>query len=270
MLYNSGGFMKNRPVAAIILGAGRGSRLKDIAPPYSKTILPVNALPVIGYATRAVESYVDKIILVAHPSTATNVYKALLESLQNDSVETRLTLQEKPLGMADAMGIGFSALEEDHTVVVVAGDNIILDDRNVKNTLDLVLDHSSHDSQCQLAWTFRELMPNEARRFSVYQEIGEGKGMLLEKPEDPPSKICWCGPVVFGSSREAMQRIQTLKLSPRGEYEATDLMNTYIRTGESRHIRLQGEWFDIGTPESLIEAQTVQSLQMLKMKKLAE
>ncbi len=249
--------MNNRPVAAIILGAGRGSRLKEIAPPYSKTLLPVHELPVIGYAARAVESYVDKIILVAHPSTATDVHRALLESLQHDSVETRLVLQEKPLGMADAMSIGFSALEEDQTAVVVAGDNIVLDDRNIKNVLELVQDQSKSDPQYQLAWTFRELPPDEARRFSVYQDFGKGKGKLVEKPEEPPSEICWCGPVAFHSSQEALRRLEKLKPSARGEYEATDLMNTYNMFGEAQHIKLLGRWFDIGTPKAYEEAQTI-------------
>lgn len=249
--------MSNRPVVAIILGAGRGSRLRGIAAPFSKTLLLINDLPIIGYAARAVESYVDSILVVAHPSNATDVYEAVTDSLQNRSVEVRLVVQKEPLGMADAMGIGFSELEEDHTVVVVAGDNIVLDDLNVKNTLDQVRNYSNCAAQYQLAWTFRELCPDEARRFSVYQEIGEGKGKLIEKPNNPPSMVCWCGPVAFRSSREASRRMQTLVPSSRGEYEATDLMNTYIMAGESKHIKLQGNWFDIGTPEALIKAQTI-------------
>jgi glucose-1-phosphate thymidylyltransferase len=156
--------------------------------------------------------------------------------------------------MADAMRVGFAALSEDHTVVVLAGDNIILDDRNVKNTIDLVKSTKSSTDYSKLAWTFLELSPDEARHFSVYQELSGGKARLIEKPKDPPSKICWCGPVAFSSSFDALKRIETLAPSSRGEYEATDLMNTYLINGESTHIRLLGKWFDVGTPESLKEA----------------
>ena len=190
----------------------------------------MNHIPVIGYAARSVELFVDRIVLVAHPMTATDVYQATLSSLRDKSKEIEVVMQSKSLGMADAMRIGFRALNEDHTVVVLAGDNIILDVNNVKNTLDLVRD-TENPRRNKLAWTFRELLPIEARRFSVYRETGEGKGELIEKPANPPSKICWCGPVAFHSSNEALIRIKSLSPSSRGEYEATDLMNTYISKG---------------------------------------
>lgn len=243
--------MSKRPTAAVILGAGRGTRLENIASPFAKTILDVNGLPVIGYAARAVEPFVDRIILVAHPTTANDVYKAISQSLRNPNREIEVALQTDPKGMADAMRVGFSALEEDFTVVVLAGDNIILDDRNIKNTFHLVSHMDKKDQPSKLAWTFRELWPDEARRFSVYRDLGGGTGELIEKPKDPPSKICWCGPVAFQSSQEALDRIKGLTPSQRGEYEATDLMNTFIMAGESTHIELLGEWFDVGTPESL-------------------
>ncbi|PID86747.1 MAG: hypothetical protein CSB13_02725 [Chloroflexi bacterium] len=249
--------MRVRSVAAIILGAGQGSRLREMAPPYSKTILTICDLPIIGYAVQAVEAYVDRIVLVAHPSTAEVVYEAMVASLRCETLETRVVVQNEPLGMADAMRIGFSALEGDQTAVVMAGDNIVLDDCNVRNVLALVDDQSSSASPCRLAWTHRELPPEEARRFSVYQDLGEGKGQLLEKPQEPPSKICWCGPVAFRSSQEALRRMKNLKPSSRGEYEATDLMNTYNMIGEAKHVELEGQWFDIGTPKAFEEAQAI-------------
>jgi dTDP-glucose pyrophosphorylase len=252
--------LKDRPTAALILGAGRGKRLISISPPFLKPLLLVNELPAIGYAARAVEPHVDRIILVTHPTTATKVYEATAGSLKNNSIEIELTTQRHPLGMADAMRVGFKALEEDHAVVVLAGDNIILDDRNVKNTLALVRTAENNTEHSKLAWTFQELPHGEARRFSVYKNLGEGKGKLIEKPDIPPSMICWCGPVAFSSSIEALHRIKTLTPSSRGEYEATDLMNTYLINGESSHIRLLGKWFDIGTPESLEEARKKISL----------
>jgi glucose-1-phosphate thymidylyltransferase len=246
--------MQKKPTAAVILGAGRGTRLKGVARPFSKTIVSVNDLPVIGYAVRAVEPYVDKIILVAHPDTAEAVLEAVTISLKNRHLSITVALQDIPRGMADAMRIGFSALEEDHSVVVIAGDNIVLDERNVKNTLDKIMGSVTEPHQYKLAWTYQELIPEEARRFSVYMDLGEGRGKLIEKPEIPPSRICWCGPVAFFSSDDAYRRVQRLTPSSRGEYEATDLMNSYLMNGESIHIKLRGRWFDIGTPESLAEA----------------
>jgi glucose-1-phosphate thymidylyltransferase len=191
---------------------------------------------------------------VTHPSTANDVYESTRNSLSSSSMEIQITTQMEPRGMADAIRVGLMALEEDHTVVVLAGDNIVLDSRNVKNTLDLVRFTENSSGSSKLAWTYRDLPPEEARRFSVYEESRKGIGRLVEKPENPASRICWCGPVAFHSSVDALARIQMLVPSSRGEYEATDLMNTYLEKGESRHIKLLGKWFDVGTPESLEEA----------------
>lgn len=250
--------MSQRPTAAIILGAGRGKRLNDVTPPFSKTLLMVNGLPVIGYAAQAVEPLVDRIVLVTHPSTAVLVHQATMSSLSQPSSATiTVSSQLEPKGMADAIRVGLSALETDHAVVVIAGDNIILDRQNVKYTLDLVQFSQDEGGPAKLAWTYRELPPEEARRFSVYQETENGVGQLVEKPENPTSRMCWCGPVAFHSSQDALDRLKTLVPSGRGEFEATDLMNTYIEKGEARHVRLLGEWFDVGTPESLAEARQV-------------
>ena len=242
-----------RESAAIILGAGRGTRLLTVAAPYTKTILPVNGLPVIAYATKAVASYVDKIVVVAHPSTATAVSQAAAAGMPDDR-QIILTLQHEPTGMADAIRLGLEALQGDYAAVILCGDNIVLDEQNVRNVLDCV--ESDHDGRIPvgLAWTYLEWEPEEASRFSVYKSLAEGCGKLIEKPSNPPSKICWCGPIAFSSSNDALQRISRLIPSERGEYEATDLMNSYLLQGDSCRLPLTGEWFDIGTPASLQEA----------------
>lgn len=236
--------------AAIILGGGRGTRLNGIAAPYAKTLLQVGGLPVIAYAARAVAPYVDQIVLVAHPSTATAVHAAVLHGVDRPGVVIHRAFQHEPRGMADAIRIGLEALDADMPAVVMCGDNIVLDGRNVGNVLERV----AGDGPRGLAWTYREVPLEEARRFSVLREDGGGHGRLVEKPAEPPSNICWCGPIAFRSAADAHARVLQLAPSARGEYEASDLINSYLQVGESSRVPLVGPWFDVGTPESLAEA----------------
>lgn len=236
--------------AAIILGGGRGTRLNDIAGPYAKTLLPVGDLPVIAYAARAVAPHVDRLVLVAHPSTATAVYAATLRGLGRAAVDSRRVFQHEPLGMADAIRIGLEALDDDMPVVVMCGDNIVLDGRNVGSVLEHVAGHDPRG----LAWTYREVPLEEARRFSVLRDDGGGHGRLVEKPAEPPSNICWCGPIAFRSAADAHARARQLAPSARGEYEASDLINSYLQSGDASRVPLVGPWFDVGTPASLAEA----------------
>ena len=240
--------------AAVILGGGRGTRLQGVAGLYAKTMLEVNHLPVIAYAVKAVVPYVDQIVVVAHPSTAKAVYAAALRGLDNQDVTTLLALQPEPLGMADAIRIGLETLEKDMPAVVMCGDNIVLDGRNVKNVLEYVTNGADDRGASGLAWTYREINNEEARRFSVYQSLGLRSGKLIEKPDVPPSNICWCGPIAFKSALDARQRVRRLTPSDRGEYEASDLMNSYLQAGEAERVALIGPWFDVGTPDSLAEA----------------
>ncbi len=120
--------------------------------------------------------------------------------------------------------------------------------------LDCVESNNDGRPSVGLAWTYLEWEPEEARRFSVYQSVADGFGRLIEKPSNPPSKICWCGPIAFSSSKDALERISRLIPSERGEYEATDLMNSYLTQGDSCQLLVVGQWFDIGTPASLQEA----------------
>lgn len=242
--------------AAVLLAAGRGSRLAAVAEPYTKTFLEVAGRPIIGYGACAVEEFVNHIIVVGHPTTGEKAADAVRRSLTTHHLPVTLALQETPRGMADAMRIGFEALPHDTAAVVLAGDNIVLDPENIRRVF-ASLGTGLPGGETTLAWTYVEHELEEARRFSVYKPLSSKTGELVEKPDLPPSHLCWCGPVAFASTDDALRRIATLTPSDRGELEGPDLINTYLGEGRGRHLPLTGHWFDIGTPDALAEAEKI-------------
>lgn len=244
------------PKAAVILAAGRGSRLAEIASPYTKTILEVAGRPIIGYGARAVEPNVDCIVVVGHPTTGELAAEAVRRSLTK-TIPVVLALQKTPRGMADAMRIGFEALPEDMAAVVIAGDNIILEATNIQRVLAALGTEFPGRQAVAMAWTYLEHDFATARHFSVFRPLSSATGELIEKPAVPPSRLCWCGPVAFASSAEALRRVAKLTPSKRGELEGPDLMNTYLKEGRGRHLPLTGHWFDVGTPAALAEAEKI-------------
>ena len=51
------------------------------------------------------------------------------------------------------------------------------------------------------------------------------------------------------------KRAKALKPSARGELEITDLIRSYIADGAEAHKLTRGNvWFDVGTPEALLQA----------------
>ena len=111
-------------------------------------------MPVIGYAVQAVEPYVEKIIVVTHPSNSQAILDAAIGSLNNSSTQIESAVQENPLGMGHAIRCGLEKLERDYAVVVIAGDNIVLDSQNVKNVFECLYtsNHELVDDQFMLAW----------------------------------------------------------------------------------------------------------------------
>lgn len=247
--------MKNTSTVGIILAGGRGMRLSSIAPPYFKTLLEIDGLPVVGHAARAVAIHVDEIVVVTGTANLLQVTAAVSRCSNPMPKPVTPVLQKEPLGVAHAIKVALENIRGDHPLVVVCGDNIV-ESKDVKKVLDYV--QGLEFPGVKMAWTYKEFDRITAKRFAVWSPLSPGHpdnvGRLIEKPGNPPGGICWCGPIAFRSSREVMKRIGGLSPSSRGEYEVTDLLNTYLMNGESMRIPLEGIWFDIGTPEALEEA----------------
>lgn len=75
---------------------------------------------------------------------------------------------------------------------------------------------------------------------------------IEEKPKKPLSKFAVIG--VYFYDATVFDRIRRLKPSGRGEYEITDVNNSYIEEGTLTHSQLDGWWTDAGTFESLWHA----------------
>lgn len=252
---------KRKSAVGVILTGGRGSRLSSIVPLYSKTLIEINGLSVVCYAGLAAALYVEEIIMVTSPSNSAQVMEAVWKEIRNipgKKIDLINAIQPDPLGVADAIKTGLEKIREDRPIIVICGDNIV-DSINIKNVLDRVQD--SESPGIKMAWTYKEFDAENARRFAVWappstgaQDDAKYDGTLIEKPANPPSRICWCGPLAFRSSFDVSERILRLSPSIRGEYEITDLLNTYLARGESMREQLKGIWFDIGTPKALEEA----------------
>ena len=118
---------------------------------------------------------------------------------------------------------------------------------------------SSFNSGCYI-FTYEVEDP---RDFGVAELDSLGKVISIEeKPENPKSNNAIVGIYVFDGT--VINKIKTLKPSPRGEYEITDVNLEYLKRGKLE-VRLLGRgttWLDTGTFKSLMQAS--QFVQMIE------
>jgi len=115
---------------------------------------------------------------------------------------------------------------------------------------------------------------NQPEQFGVV-EFTEGKVVsLAEKPKSPRSHYAVTGLYFYDSHAPAMAR--SLKPSPRGELEITDLNQLYLDQ-EKLHVEIFGRgfaWLDTGTHDGLMSAgqfvQTIEKRQGFKIASLEE
>ena len=85
---------------------------------------------------------------------------------------------------------------------------------------------------------------NDPERFGV-PVFEDGRIVRIEeKPKKPLSSFAVIG--VYFYDATVFDRIRRLKPSGRGEYEITDVNNSYIEEGTLHHSLLEGWWTDAG------------------------
>ena len=152
--------------------------------------------------------------------------------------------QEKPAGIAQAFLIGEEFIAGEG-VTLILGDNIFY------GKLDFFREALAMEKgACVFGYQVRD-----PERYGVVEFGPDGRAISLEeKPANPKSPFAVPGLYCYDSN--VVEICRTLKPSPRGELEITDVNLEYLNRGEL-HVRLLGRgmaWLDTGTQASLLDA----------------
>jgi glucose-1-phosphate thymidylyltransferase len=223
----------------VILAGGSGTRLHPLTRITNKHLLPIYDRPMVTYAIEAlVGAGVTELMLVTGGTHAGEFFRLLGNGHEWGIDRLFYAYQEKPGGIAEALGLTERYVERDQVVVMLA-DNVL--ESSLRGPVENFR-AQEHGARILLA---REDDPEHLRHLGVPELDGDGRvTRIVEKPEQPPSEFAVTG--IYFYDETVWDVLPTLQPSGRGELEITDVNNWYVERGEMEYDVLEGFWGDAG------------------------
>lgn len=228
----------------IILSGGTATRLFPLTATTSKQLLPVYNRQMIFYPLNTlIKAGIKDILVIVAPDHSGQYLNLLGSIFKKHKINLYFDVQNVPRGLADAFILGETFIGQDN-VAMILGDNIL-----------------EHDFSKEIkkfkkgGLIFGKKVPDPERFGVIKFDKNKTAIKLVEKPKEWLSDYAIVGLYIFDN--RASKIAKKLKPSARGEIEVTDIAGKYLEMKELKVEKINGEWLDAGTFDSLLEAANI-------------
>jgi len=226
---------------AVLLAAGRGTRMRELTADLPKPMIEVRGKPVLQHIVEGLrEAGVREFLLIVgyRSDTVQNFFGD--GSRYNIQIQYATQVVQDGTGRVVDLARNFAG---DSPFVLSYGD-ILVDPANYKRLLNL-----PQDVEAIISVTRGEDVSKGGAVF-LNEEMELVDLREKSKPDEPTSS--WYNAGIYTFRTSIFDFTAKLKPSPRGEYELTDAVRELTRSGKKvKALELTGEWADVRDPEVL-------------------
>jgi len=226
---------------AVLLAAGRGTRMREMTAELPKPMLEVRGKPVLQYIVEGLRDagIVHFLIIVGYRADA-------VQNFFGDGSRYKIDIQYATQVAQDGTGrvVELAKNFVANTPFVLGYGDILVDPANYKRIADL-----EHDIEATVSVTRGEDVSKGGAVFlNERMELVD----LREKTKPGEATSPWYNAGLYAFRPSIFDFTGKLKPSPRGEYELTDAIRELAQSGKKvKALELSGEWADVRDPEIL-------------------
>jgi len=226
---------------AVLLAAGRGTRMRDLTADLPKPMIKVRGKPILlhiveGLQTAGIKNFL--IIVGYHGDTVREYF--------GDGTCFGLRIKYATQVVQDGTGrvVDLARDFTENSPFVLSYGDILVDPHNYKSIVDL-----GDDVEAIISVKRDE---DVSKGGAVFLNDQMDLIDLREKPKPGEATSPWYNAGLYAFRPSIFEFTARLQPSPRGEYELTDAIRELAQSGKKvKALELTGEWADVRDPEIL-------------------